>query len=139
MTGSQLTRRHLILCAVLVLTLSTHASAAGIPVIVQLAPTASLSSVLSVLGGTLVDTVPGANQYLINVPKLPLISPLLSLLGIQWLETNNGIGLFPIKQFGVLQAATGTADWYKNQPALGLIRSQQALAYSRGHGVVVAD
>jgi subtilisin family serine protease len=41
----------------------------------------------------------------------------------------------------LLLTAPGTAapDWYKNQPAMQLIRSGKALAYTEGHGVIVAD
>src|SRR5438874_2034443 len=135
-----MTGRHLILCLILMLTLAAQGSAAGVPLIIQLSPTASLGGVLSFLGGTLVDSIPDARLYLINAPQLPLLSPTLSLLGVQWLETNKGVALPNSLQLGVLQTATATtADFYKNQPAMQLTRSQQALTYARGRGIVVAD
>jgi subtilisin family serine protease len=75
---------------------------------------------------------------------LPLVSQTLtlaeSLLGIQWIEFNNGVSLIPMGQLGLLQVpANGAADWYKNQPAMQLTNSQKALTYANGHGVVVAD
>lgn len=141
-----MTGRRLLLCFFLVILFGAQASAATLPVIVQLSPLGSLGSVLSLLGGTLVDTIPGTHIYLLNIDalKLPLVtqtlSSLTSLLGIQWLEFNNGVTLIPMGQLGLLQLpANGAADWYKGQPAMQLTNSQQALAYATGHGVVVAD
>src|SRR5437016_4238897 len=124
----------------LLLTFSTKASAATVPLIVQLSATASLNDVLLFLGGTLVDTIPGANIHLINAPQLPTNTLLFSTFGIQWIEYNNGVALGPVGQLGVLQiSSAAAADWYKNQPAMRLTRSQQALNYSTGRGVLVAD
>jgi subtilisin family serine protease len=141
-----MTGRRLILCLFLIAALSAQASAATLPVIVQLSPLGSLSGVLSLLGGTLVDTIPGTNIYLININalNLPLVGPTLtlaeSLLGIQWIEFNNGVTLLPMGQLGLLQLpSSGASDWYKYQPAMQLTNAQKALAYANGHGVVVAD
>src|SRR5215467_3725684 len=141
-----MTGRRFLLCLFLVILFSVQASAATLPVIVQLGPLASLSGVLSLLGGTLVDTIPGTNIYLININSLnlPLVSKTLtfaeSLLGIQWIEFNNGVSLIPMGQLGLLQLpANGAVDWYKYQPALQLTNSQKALTYANGQGVVVAD
>ncbi len=135
-----MTGRHLILCLVLILGLAVQGSAATVPVIIQLSPNASLGNVLSIIGGTLVDSIPEARLYLINVPQLPVVTPVLNLLGLQWIETNKGLALPGSAQLGVLRTATATtADFYKNQPAMQLTRSQQALAYATGRGIVVAD
>ncbi len=135
-----MTGRHLILCLVLILGLAVKGSAATVPVIIQLSPNASLGNVLSIIGGTLVDSIPEARLYLINVPQLPVVTPVLNLLGLQWIETNKGLALPGSAQLGVLRTATATtADFYKNQPAMQLTRSQQALAYATGRGIVVAD
>src|SRR5207247_9049138 len=41
---------------------------------------------------------------------------------------------------GVLNTpASEPAEWYAGQPAMKLIRADQAMAYSKGRGVVVAD
>lgn len=136
-----MTRRHFLLSLVLLLTLTVQSSAAvGIPVIVQLTSASALGGVLNILNGTLLDSIPGANIYLIRVPQLPVLTPLLSLLGVQWLEANYGQVLPPMSQLGIIQAAAGNAaDWYKNQPAFQLARAGQALPYAQGQGVVVAD
>jgi subtilisin family serine protease len=63
-----------------------------------------------------------------------------AVLGIQWMETNNGItmpGIVPPR--GLSVPTTLAADWYKNQPAMIIIRSGDAATYSTGTGVVVAD
>jgi thermitase len=137
----------------LILALSTQGSAqfsfgsffslpSSLPVIVQISPTASITAIASVLGATVVDSIPGANTYLLNVPTTlsSLTGSLSVLLGIQWVEINTGVS---IPNVLVLQMVTipGTAapDWYKNQPAWQIIESQKALPYAKGTGVVVAD
>ena len=111
----------------------------AVPVIVQIAPTSSITTIAGVLGGTLIDSIPGANTYLLNLPAIPS-GPITSLLGIQWAELNTGVS---IPSFGVLNLvtvpATAAPDWYKYQPSWQLIEAQNALPYSTGRGVVVAD
>jgi hypothetical protein len=52
------------------------AQAGATPIIVQISPLASILNLVAALGGTTVDTIPGANIYLLNVPIVP--SPFLS-------------------------------------------------------------
>src|SRR5262245_22746032 len=132
MTGCRI-----VLTFVLILGLAVQASAA--PVIVQIGPLSSILSIVAALGGSLLDTIPGTNIYLLNLPLIP--SPLLSsLLGIQWLEPNKEFGLTasPVPLLLSLPGST-TPDWYRHQPPLMMIHSADALAYSKGRGVVVAD
>src|SRR5262245_22389747 len=150
MTG----RRRFILATVflsltlLVTTSVTEVGAAGsIPLIVKILPGSSLLRVLDWLGGSLVDSIPGTNIYLVNVPRLPLVQPLLGLrtntlqtVRIDWFEVNDGVTEPPHFSWGVLQVPDNTADdWYKNQPSYQLIRASQARAYSTGRGIIVAD
>jgi subtilisin family serine protease len=125
------------LCAIVLLGLTLQANAA--PLIVQIGPLSSITSIVGALGGSLLDNIPGTNIYLLNVPTVP--SQLLaSLLGIQWMETNNGVtqpGFVPLSRISV--PGTVVSDWYKYQPSMLLIRSGDALAYSTGRGVVIAD
>src|SRR5437899_9832440 len=111
----------------------------AVRVIVQIAPTSSITTIAGVLGGTLIDSIPGANTYLLNLPAIPS-GPITSLLGIQCAELNTGVS---IPSFGVLNLvtvpATAAPDWYKYQPSWQLIEAQNALRYSTGRGVVVAD
>jgi len=135
-----MTGRRLLLFLVLVFALfNLHAAAASYPLIVQISPTASINSVASYLGGTVVDSIPGSNEYLLQVSVVPALQP-SSLLGIEWMELNTGVTLPPLPHLGYLQAsANAGADWYQAQPALVLINAGKALAYSTGRGVVVAD
>ena len=73
--------------------------------------------------------------------NLPLLSNLqLSLLGIVSIEVDN---VLPVGNFSrpvvLTVPATTLSDWYKNQPSMKWVRADQALNYSRGAGVVVAD
>jgi subtilisin family serine protease len=122
-------------------------AASSIPLIVKILPGASLFQVLDWLTGSLVDSIPGSNLYLVNVPKLPLLQPVLGLLtntlgliGLDWFEINDGVTEPTHARVGVIEiAGTTEADWYRNQPAFALVRAGQAHAYATGRGVVVAD
>jgi subtilisin family serine protease len=134
-----MTRRRILLVLVLLLCLSVQAGAAASPLIVQVSPLSSILAIAATLGGTVVDSIPGANTYLLNVPIIPL-EPLATALGIQWMELNRGVTLPPFARPGVLASPpNAVADWYKYQPAMLMIRSADALYYSRGRGIVVAD
>jgi hypothetical protein len=87
-----------------------------------------------------VDSIPGANTYLFRLPSLPLLTPALRLLGVQWIEANRGLSL-PSVAHARLIAASGADDprWYRNQPAMGLIRSEAAHQYSDGRNILIAD
>jgi subtilisin family serine protease len=132
-----MTGRRIFLTLVLLLGLTLQANAA--PLIVQVGPLSNILSIVATLGGSVVDSIPGTNIFLLNVPFVPS-SFTASLLGIQWMETNQGVTLPSITVPALLRLPANTApDWYRYQPSLMLIRSGNALAYSRGRGVVVAD
>src|SRR6476661_7619675 len=118
-----MTRRRIFTLLVLIFGLAAQASAASYPLIIQITPLSSITTIVSALGGTVVDSIPGANTYLLNVPVVPS-STIASLLGIQVMELNTGITLPGFVQVGVLAAPPGTPpDWYKAQPSMLLIRS----------------
>src|SRR5262249_2203481 len=99
----------------------------------------NITSVVSALGGQVIDSIPGTGIYLLDVPVVPPSST-ASLLGIQWMELNQGVTLPGFVQVGVLPTPANVApDWYKAQPSMLLIRSGNASPYSTGRGVVVAD
>jgi subtilisin family serine protease len=141
--------RRLFVVSLLVFTLFTAQAqaATSIPVIIKIKPLASLLQVLDALSGTLIDNIPGTRIYLVNVPEVPLIQPILGLLGntlgllgLEWLEVNNGISEPSHSQLGILDTSGNTSpDWYRNQPAMTLIRADQARPYSTGRGIVIAD
>jgi subtilisin family serine protease len=134
-----MTGRPLLLVLTMAFALTASAQPASVPLIIEKSPTASITAITASLGATVVDSIPGADTYLLNVPAVP--SPATaSLLGIQWLELNTGVTLPGFVQLGVLPIPANAApDWYKYQPSMQLIRAGAALTYSRGQGVVVAD
>ena len=134
-------RRLLLIIALLVLLVAQAGAQTGgtLPLIVQISPFTNITTVASILGATVLDTIPGTQTYLLNVSVIP--SPMTAaLLGIQWQERNAEIS---IPNFALLDmiAIPGTIapNWYSNQPAWQLIESQNALPYSTGRGVVIAD
>lgn len=137
MTG----RRRLSLILALFVFFSVNAQAAvTVPVVVKLLPGANLSLISSLLGGTVIDSLPGANTYLLRLPALPIITPVLKLLGLDWVELDRGIRVPANPPLSLLDVPGGNAaDWYKQQPALQLVRSGAAQAYSTGRYVMIAD
>ena len=134
-----MTARHSLLTVILLLAFSVQALANPLPLIVQVSPTARITNIAAALGATLVDTVPGANIHLLNVPVVPS-SLTASSLGIEWMELNTGVTLPGFIQVGILTVpGTTVSDWYKYQPSMQLIRAGAALPYSTGQAVVVAD
>jgi subtilisin family serine protease len=132
------TGRRFILILALVLVMTAQASAAT-PLVIQISPLANITNILAALGGTVVDTIPGTGLFLLNVPLVPS-NTLASLLGIQWMEVNQGVTLPGFLPFGTVSIpASLGADWYQHQPAMLVIRSRNAQDYSKGRGVVIAD
>src|ERR1051326_3077424 len=131
--------RYLFLTLLLLVGLSSQAAAASFPLIVHIPPTISVTTIAASLGGTVVDSIPGANTYLLNVPFVPLPAR-ASLLGIQWMELNTSVSLPRFGLRAILRVpGTTAADWYKLQPAMPLINAGKALPFSTGRGIVIAD
>src|SRR3954465_12518780 len=102
---SLMTGRRIIICLALMLALTVNATAAPVQVIVQLSQNSLLGSVLSLLNGVLLDSIPDAHLYLLQLPQLPVVPPLLTMVtGILWAEPNNGVLQPPMGQLGVLQS-----------------------------------
>src|SRR5262249_34535581 len=132
-----MTGRRLFLALALILSLTAQAGA--VPIIVQVSSVSNFTSIVGWLGGMVLDSIPDANMYLLDLPA-PIPPFFANLLGIQWQEINSGVTLPNIGQLGVFQVISGTApDWYKYQPAWQIMHSQEALSYSRGAGVIIAD
>src|SRR5262245_1849711 len=114
--------RRILVVFALVLGLAARASAANSPLIIQISPVSSITGIVAALGGSLLDSIPGANIYLLNVPAVPSTLT-ASLLGIQWMELNQGVtqpGFAPLSRVSV--PPTVAVNWYKDQPSLLLIR-----------------
>jgi subtilisin family serine protease len=125
--------------------LSAYAQAQT-PLIVQISPLGNITSIANALGGTVLDQIPNTQIYLLSVPvNVPplltsVLSPLAGLLGIQWAEVNSGVTLPNVGQLGIFQVISGVAPgWYAAQPTWQIMHVQDALAYSRGAGVIIAD
>jgi len=117
-----------------------------LPVIVQISPGVNIASIVSTLGATLIDNIDGTNIYLLNVRIGPLVNPATVqslggiVPGIDWAELNTGVLLPSFAVYGIVAVPpTQAADWYKYQPAWQLIEAQQALGYSTGRGILIAD
>ena len=136
-----MTRRRLIvvLLGVIWLCSTSTQAAVSVPVVVKLLPGVRLSVITNLLGGTLIDSIPDANTHLVRLPYVPVLSPLLRLVGIEWLEPNRGLSL-PVHPLALLSVPySNDKDWYKDQPSLRLIRSNDAHRYSTGRGLIIAD
>src|SRR5882672_12731659 len=127
-----MTGRLLRLIVIFVLLFAVNADAAtSVPVIVKLLPGANLSLITTLLHAVQVDSIPGSNIYLFRLPSLPVLSPILRLLGVDWIEANRGLGIPSVAHARLLGgSATNDPTWYRNQPALGLIRSEASHQYS---------
>jgi len=124
----------LLLCAF------TATAEAAVPVIIKVSPAANIQAITSLLGGTVLDSLPGANTYLLSLPSLPVLTFALQLLGVQWIEQNKLMTLPRFTAVGSLSVPSGTAwNWYNYQPSMTLIQSNAAHSYATGRGVIVAD
>src|SRR5262249_26547169 len=134
--------RRILVSVLILFALSANAMAASNPMILQTGPLVNIVGLISSLGGgTLLDQVPGTTIYVVNLPNLPVITPLLeSLLGIVFIEPDRTIISPARSQMGILTIGSKTAfDWYKSQPELVRINAVAAQSYSKGQGIVIAD
>src|SRR6188474_2789228 len=81
-----------LIIALLVVPASSQA-ASPVTVVLKVLPGVNLPLISNLLGGTVIDSVPDANTYLLKVPALPVLTPLLKLLGVEWIELNRGVSL----------------------------------------------
>jgi subtilisin family serine protease len=135
MTG----RRIVLLVLMLLIGRASQAESPSFPLIIQAPPNVNIKTITAIIGGKLLDGIPETGYYLINVSSLPSAVTAF-LAGIQVFEPDEGITLQGFGRVGILNSpTTRPADWYKQQPSMQLIHSAEALAYSTGRGVVVAD
>src|SRR4051812_14899533 len=106
----------LVLIVFFVTAFTTRASAASFPVIVDLSPLGNINLVARTLNATIVDSIPGTNTWLLNIPlTVPSLGTLqtLPLLGIASAEFNFGVALPAYVNVGVLNiSGNNAADWY---------------------------
>jgi hypothetical protein len=130
----------ILLLAIIWVVPASAAPATTVPVILKVVPGANLSLISTLLGGSLIDTIPESNTYLLRLPSLPLLNSTLKLLGVEWIELDRGISLPRNPRLALLDVPWNAgSDWYNKQPGLELIRAQAALQYSTGRGLMIAD
>jgi subtilisin family serine protease len=129
-------------CALLLLMIvgsCLNAEAASQRIVVKMNSGSSIATVLSTLQATVLDTIPEANLYLLQVSSLPsLSSSSLSVLGIVYIERDTTLFAPSLSTLGLISSQSA-ADWYRMQPAFTRIRADRAWKYYDGYGVVVAD
>ncbi len=59
----------------------SHATITPIPLIVKTSPSANLNSITSYFGATIVDSIPGADTYLLNATSVGSLLPVPLLSG----------------------------------------------------------
>jgi hypothetical protein len=110
---------------------------AQIGLVVQLPDGANADTVAEHANGVVVTGIPGTNQFLLSVPAVPNH---LSDNDVRWMELNSSAKVPSAPRPEYLRPSNKTpADWYTTQPAFTLINAQQALTYSTGSGVIIAD
>jgi len=69
-----------------------------------------------------------------------VLSPVLKLLGVEWIESNRALSLPRSGQTALLEVPwNNSSAWYGSQPALQMIRKEAAQQYSTGRGIIIAD
>ena len=108
-------------------------------VIVELAPNASASVVAGVVGGEVLDSIPGTSHVLMKVPSAAALAH-YPQSGVVRVELNDTVKLRPTGSMGILKtSASKNAEWYAQQPSFKLVRADGAVHFFRGRGVVIAD
>ena len=107
-----MTRCRLIIALLGVIWISSFSVQAAnpVPVVVKVLPGANLSLITNLLGGTLIDTMPEANTVLLRLPGLPVLSPILKLLGVEWMELDRGVSLPVSGQLRLLDVLNDILD-----------------------------
>jgi len=136
-----MTYRTFILITILSLLMASlaYGGTPSVPVIIKTAERANIQQLATSLGGTVVDWIPEADTYLLNVTNVPALQSSL-LAGIEWAEPNVVVSLDPIYLQGIVGLPAGKAShWYLQQPAWQMIQADEAQQVSSGQGTIVAD
>jgi subtilisin family serine protease len=129
--------RKTILTLFLVILSQLTAWAGSDRVVVEIPPGMKASAVAASVGGTVVDSIPGTQYYLIKVPSAAAVARHLSAVSA---ELDDAVALRPTGTMAILRtSARQSADWYAEQPAFKLIRADKALDFARGRSIIVAD
>jgi subtilisin family serine protease len=127
--------KRLLLVLTIVAALVGNAAAATV-IIVKTKKNADINAIAAAMGGTVIDSSPNDQTYLVSVPSMPTSLP----ANVDSITENKALVLPRFK--GAVfssQASSGTLPWYAKQPAMKLIQAEQALAQSTGRGIIIAD
>src|SRR6266699_3251398 len=109
-------------------------------IIIQIPANQTASDALALAaekGGYVVDFIPGANQFLLDLPTVPIR---LWDNDIRWMELLIHTTLQSTPYAKYLQMSQTPAPiWYQTQPSFQLVHLPGALGYSTGATVIVAD
>src|SRR5437660_8586874 len=132
----------IMICAILMIAivgnLFTAEASGDIRIIVKLQPGRLIGPVLSLLGAVLLDAIPAVNLYLLRVSSVPVLTFLLQLLGVVYIENDTTLNNPTFENVGLLSTAS-LPSFYLTQPALTLIRADEVGNCYDGYGVIVAD
>src|SRR5437016_6611352 len=96
----------IIICAILMIAIVGNAftaeAAGDTRIIVKLQPGTLIGAVLSLLGGVLLDVIPGVNLYLLRVTTVPIVTFLLQLLGVVYIEHDTTLNNPAFENTGLL-------------------------------------
>jgi subtilisin family serine protease len=132
----------IIACAILIIVITGNVigveASGDTRIIVKLQAGLLIGPLLTLLGADLLDSLPAVNLYLLRMPYVPTLNLTLQLLGVLYIENDTTMNNPTFLNLGLL-TTTSTPNFYLTQPALLLIRANQAGSYYAGYGVTVAD
>jgi subtilisin family serine protease len=120
---------------VLMTLLGVQAWAGHYLVIVRVADGANIKAIADAYEGKVLDTL-DTGTYLLD---LKLTTPKYPVSGVEWIESDLSVGPSKAKGAVLSVGSQTTPNWYAQQPAFQLIRSNEALQLSKGSGIIVAD
>jgi len=104
-------------------------------VVVKIAPGADIKAIADTYDGHVLDMLE-AQTYALQLNRT---TPKYAVSGVVWMESNDTIAANRNKGAVVSVGAQTRPDWYDEQPAFHLIHRNEALQYSTGSGVIIAD
>jgi subtilisin family serine protease len=125
----------LILCLLLMATMTVCAWAGENIVIFEIGQGADIRAITQAYEGNVLDSL-GNNTYLCKVKRLTPKNP---VSGVVSMESDALVGPSRAKGGVVSLSASSSSDWYRDQPAFQIVRSDTARLLSTGKGLTIAD
>jgi subtilisin family serine protease len=88
------------------------------------------------MGGKVIDYIHGSGMYLMEMSSLPT-GPIPA--EVRYWEVNQDTALAPFRRAILSVSPETSEDWYRDQPAMKLVRLPHALSKSTGRSIVVAS